>query len=104
MENKSRLDLWLLCLVFFNIIDAMMTSAWLETGMAREANPLMRYCWELSPFVFLFVKLFVFNVCCLFIYAHKEVRRAAKAIKFLTVVYGLLALYHLGFLFYILVV
>ena len=59
-------------LIFLNLLDAVFTYVWVSLGLAKEANPFMDYLIAISPTVFLLYKVFIVNICVLFLFKAKS--------------------------------
>jgi len=69
----------LILLFFLNLVDAFATHYWVVNGIAVEENPLMDFLFDLSPVVFLFLKIFIGSFCIWFLIRRKK----TTIIKFL---------------------
>lgn len=78
-----------------NLIDGAITLALVQSGLAREANPLMASALSGGPLLFMSVKLALVSVGVYLLWELRERRAAFLALSGLAVVYGALVLYHL---------
>lgn len=58
-KDQRTLDILATSVALFNVVDACLTLLWIETGIAIEANVLLRDLVETDPFGFVAIKLFV---------------------------------------------
>ena len=83
----------LLLVLFFNILDASLTSYVISTGMATEANPLMGAVLEhgIVPFVVLKLGLVIMSIIILWKFRFKKIAQYGTLLCF--AVYSWLLLY-----------
>ena len=55
-------------LTLLNIIDALATAFWIEHQLATEANPLMEYWLNISPTLFITIKIVLVTICSCFLW------------------------------------
>jgi hypothetical protein len=89
----------LLCL---NVVDGLCTLAFVEMGVASEANPLMRAAYEISPLSFMAVKLVVVNTGVLVLAWQQAARLARLALNAAAVLYAVIVVWHLAFIAHLL--
>ena len=89
----------LLCL---NVMDGLFTLAFIELGMASEANPLMRAAYDVSPLSFMAVKLVVVNAGVLLLTWQRAARVARLALRCAVVLYAMIVVWHLAFIAHLL--
>lgn len=77
---------------FLNLLDAISTILALRTGLAYEANPVMRYFYHVSPVLFFFVKMGIVTAACLFMNSGYKTTQNYRKL-FLGVVIGCNLLY-----------
>lgn len=95
MENHNNKLLGLLFTL--NILDAIFTIAWIEMGVATEANPLLKPIAHTS-LIFMLVKIAVGTLCGLIL--KDRVNRITKtAIHIGLLVYIAVTIYHICILF-----
>lgn len=85
-------------LLFLNLLDGLFTLAYLQFGVAEEANPVMRAAYEVSPMWFMAVKLFVVNAGVLVLSTYQQTRIAQVALKIAVGLYAVIVTWHLAFL------
>lgn len=85
-------------LLVLNLLDGLFTTAYLHLGVAEEANPLMRLAWEVSPLLFMGVKLAVVSAGVAVLCAHRGTRLADVALKLAVGLYAVILVWHLAFL------
>jgi hypothetical protein len=88
----------LLILGIFSLsaVDAFFTLMWIKSGLAVEANPLLKDLIEHGDFSFLATKIALTGLGCLFLASVKDRSRFAKiAIVSLFLVYVTLTMYHM---------
>ena len=54
---EKTLKILLIVLVILNFADAILTLHWIDQGIAQEANPLMRAWIQISPDLFIAIKI-----------------------------------------------
>ncbi len=85
-------------LMALNLLDAVCTLAYLQSGVARELNPLMRMAFAVSPALFLATKLLAVQMGIWVLARCQPWSRLARlALSAGVAVYGVLAAYHLAF-------
>lgn len=85
-------------LLVLNLLDGLFTTAYLQLGLAEEANPLMRMAWEVSPLAFMAVKLAVVSAGLMVLCAHRGTKLADVALKLAVALYAVILVWHLAFL------
>lgn len=90
---------WLLFLVVatfvLNVLDAGFTMAWIELGMATEANPLMAQFIHI-PSLFVVVKLALAGMGCTLLWRLREHPLAVGGIVVVFAAYYVLLLHHVS--------
>jgi hypothetical protein len=89
-------------LLVLNVMDGLFTLIFLQLGLAKEANPLMREAFELSPVGFMAFKLVMVNLGVWVLMTHWTARLARLALTFATLAYGVIVTWHLAFLSWLL--
>jgi hypothetical protein len=89
-------------LLVLNVMDGLFTLIFLQMGVAKEANPLMRQAFEFSPVGFMAFKLVMVNVGVWVLMTHWTARLARLALTFATLAYGVIVTWHLAFLSWLL--
>ncbi len=84
---------WLLVL---NVLDGVLTILWINLGLAKEANPLLRPVLRQSAVAFIVLKLGAVSGGTVFLWRRRCHPMAAVAIIGSFLVYYLVFLYHLG--------
>jgi hypothetical protein len=86
----------LLCFLFIaNILDALLTLNWLELQVADEANPLMALLIDISPSLFLFVKVAAIFLACIILWKARDHLLAKLSTALGALVYYVILLYHI---------
>lgn len=85
-------------LLLLNLLDGLFTLTFLQLGVAREANPIMRWAYEQHPMVFMGLKLLVVSLGVFVLALHHQSRLAQIALKIATFVYAVIITWHLAFL------
>lgn len=94
LSKKACREL-LKCLLVLNLLDGIFTTIWLETGLAIEANPLMRVAYYIHPAVFMILKLFIVSSGVLFL-SYQLDKAFIRLISMLFfVAYSMVLCYHL---------
>jgi hypothetical protein len=87
-----------LWLTWLNALDAAFTWAWLSSGLAEEANPLMRWAYDVSPWMFLALKAGLVQGGILLLCRTAKGRPLVGALAGSAAVYAMVVGYHLSFL------
>ena len=82
-------------IVILNLLDACATIVWVESGLAYEANPLMKYLLDISPGLFLFFKLLLVNLGISLLWIYREKSFARLVTIPVAAVYAGVGIYHL---------
>ena len=77
-----------------NVLDGAFTVAFLQLGVAEEANPLMRLAYEQSPLGFMLVKLSVVHAGVALLWLGRENPAARRALLGAVVLYAGIIAYH----------
>lgn len=95
LQKKSWIYVAAGILAILNVLDAVLTILWVETGCAVEANPIMDYFLSIHPVLFLLVKMFLVygGIGILLHYRQKPI--ATFSLWIFCLVYGLLLCYHI---------
>lgn len=78
-----------------NLIDGALTLALVQSGLAREANPVMASALAGGPLLFMAVKLLLVSLGVYLLWELRDRRPALIGLAGLAAVYGGLVLYHL---------
>lgn len=81
-----------------NLLDAVFTLVWVWSGLAKEANPLLRQLVHEHPVTFAAAKLTVVGLASLLLWRLRERPLAVVAIFLAFIAYYALLLAHIGFL------
>ena len=82
-------------LLLLNLFDAIMTIAWITTGMACEANPLLADLAHTQPVLFTLAKTALVSLGCILLWRLRYRATAVVGIFIGFLAYYFLALYHL---------
>jgi cytochrome bd-type quinol oxidase subunit 2 len=83
-------------LVILNLLDAVFTLVWVETGVAAEGNPLMDQAMAHGPLGFMAVKLALVSLGVLLLWRLRHRRAAATAIVASAIAYSAILVVHLS--------
>lgn len=99
--SQPRFD-WLgpsmTALLVLNLFDGLFTLAFLQTGVAVEANPIMRFAYELSPLAFMALKLAVVHLGAWLLWSNRSTPAARTGLAAGALLYAGIVGYHLTFL------
>lgn len=84
-------------LLILNLLDAVFTLFWINAGLAREANALMRDLVNHHPVAFVSVKIGLVALGSYLLWARRESPSAVIAIFAMFFVYYLVLLHHLRY-------
>jgi hypothetical protein len=84
-------------LLILNLLDAVFTLFWINAGLAREANALMRDLVNHHPVAFVAVKLALVALGSYLLWARRESASAVVAIFAMFFIYYLVLLHHLRY-------
>ncbi|MBK25073.1 MAG: hypothetical protein CME70_19400 [Halobacteriovorax sp.] len=91
-----------ICIIFlFNIFDAFLTLAWVETGLAHETNPIMAYVLEIGPNVFLTIKISIVTLGLIILWFTKQYAWVRPITLGLLALYSYIVGIHLHFIQYL---
>ena len=86
-------------LVLLNVVDGLFTHVFLQAGVARELNPLMRLAYEGSPSLFFGLKVLAVGSAALILQRHAaRVALARGALAGGGALYGMVCVLHLWLL------
>jgi MFS superfamily sulfate permease-like transporter len=86
---------WVIGLTFIlNAIDGVLTVAWVLSGHAQEANPIMDHLLDVDPVVFIVVKLTLVALGSFLLWRLRRIPAAVVAIFLLFIVYYSILVYH----------
>ena len=83
--------------LLLNLLDALLTLAFLQLGLAEEANPLMNLVYRASPMGFVLLKLAMVQAGILILHYHRRLPIAPHALYGVAAVYVGIVSYHLAF-------
>ena len=86
----------IIAILILNVCDAIFTMFWIETGVATEANPLLRTLVNQYPMLFVLVKTSLVSLGCYLLWRFKYHSTSIIGIFIAFMVYYLLLLYHLS--------
>ena len=81
-------------LLLGNLLDALFTFTFLQLNVVSEANPLMRWAYDLSPMSFMLLKLSCVQLGVLMLWAQRHVPAAGMAIRAGAGLYVAIVAYH----------
>ncbi len=87
-----------LAILILNLLDALFTLAFLQLGLAEEANPLMSLVYRSSPLGFVLVKLAMVQLGVMILQMNHRVRLAQYALNAGVTIYVCIVAYHLAFI------
>jgi hypothetical protein len=93
--NEHRLGLLILLLVAVNFTDAVLTLAWVDMGVATEANPFMNALLQIGSGSFLAVKFTLVNLGAYLLWQFRSRRLARWGVALSLTVYGAVIYAHL---------
>lgn len=97
-EGQGRLFAAAAALLVLNLADAVFTLTFLQLGVAREANPLMRLAYEASPVGFMLVKLSIVHGGTWLLWLHRSSSAGRLALNAGVLLYAAIVAYHCTFL------
>jgi hypothetical protein len=83
-------------LILLNLIDAVFTLFWVESGIAEEANLLLEGILSQSAIGFVSVKMMLVSLGVLLLWRQRQRRLAVAGIVVAFAAYNTLLVYHLG--------
>ena len=95
-RSVSVLRLVVLALLLLNLLDAVFTLVWVETGIAREANLLLEGILSQSAIGFMFVKMALVSLGVLLLWRYRDRRLSIAGLAVACLAYNALLVYHLG--------
>ena len=99
-KNERLFRISLVLLLVLNLIDALMTRYWVVNNIARETNPLMNAWIQISPDLFIFLKILLVTMGVMLLWICRKHRLAYWAgVTLLSVYSGILLIHmHIAFL------
>ena len=86
----------IISILVLNILDAVFTMVWIETGVATEANPLLRTLVNEYPLGFVLVKTALVSAGCYLLWKFRSRATSIVGVFIAFLVYYFLLLYHLN--------
>ena len=97
-EREFRwLRLIVMLIIFLNVLDAIFTLYWINTGLAKEANVLLRNLVENHPLIFVVVKFTLVLAGTYILWRNRNNQYAVTGLFLAFLVYYALLLYHIGY-------
>jgi len=84
-------------ILLLNLIDTLLTLAFVQFGLAEEANPLMNLMYRASPLLFVLLKLAMVQAGILILHYYRRLPIAQRALQGLVAIYVGLVSYQLAF-------
>ncbi len=81
-----------------NVVDVVVTLAFVRAGVAEEANPIMAAVLSLGPAPFAGIKIALVSACALFLWRHAELQIAKLGAVVVSSAYAMLAVYDVGWI------
>ncbi len=100
----SWLDFMLKSVLILNLLDGILTLAWVKNGFAEEANLFLRGLVHNSPVGFILVKISLVSICSLVLWKNRKHPFAVKGLFLVFTIYSAIFLYHMHFLLILLFV
>ncbi len=94
MEVGTRRHFVLAFTFILNAIDGVLTVAWIVSGKAEEANPIMDHLLDVDPTVFMAVKLVLVALGSVLLWKLRHRRGAVISIFALFLIYYAVLVYH----------
>jgi hypothetical protein len=94
LDNNDKLKGLIFFLILFNVLDGMMTIAWVGSGRATEANPLMELLIQIHPVLFMATKILLVGLGALLLWRFRDRALAVGSLYLCVAAYLLLMLYH----------
>ena len=82
------------CIFLLSILDAILTLAWIKSGLAIEANPFLAPFLEMGDCAFYGIKILITGAACIILYFNKHRALGSVIISATVIMYVLLTLYH----------
>lgn len=97
MQRSRRLiELAAAALIVLNLLDAIFTLLWVESGIASEGNPIMGRAMTHGPVGFMVIKLALVSLCVLLLWRLRDRRAAAISLVTCAIAYSAVILVHLS--------
>ncbi len=95
-DTTQKLTRLFAAVILMNGVDAVMTMAWVESGIATEANPLMAVALDTHPALFVLIKLTLVGLALTLLWRLRHIRAVTTVMVAMAVTYGLVMLIHAG--------
>ena len=97
MQRSRRfIELAAAALIVLNLLDAIFTLLWVESGIASEGNPIMDRAMTHGPVGFMVIKLALVSLCVLLLWRLRHRRAAAISLVTCAIAYSAVMLVHLS--------
>jgi len=94
MRNESIIYV---LLAIFNTFDAIFTHMSIKLGLAKEINPCMVFLMNISPILFLIIKIGIVNILIYLVWKYRnKLSFSSASVRTAFVFYLVLVLYQLG--------
>lgn len=94
MRNKS---IMYILIAIFNLFDAIFTHMFIKLGLVKEINPCMSFLINISPTLFLIIKIGIVNILIYLVWKYRhKLSFSSASIGIAFVFYLVLVLYELG--------
>jgi hypothetical protein len=97
LEQFRLLEVVIKAIIILNLMDGLFTLIWVHTGMAEEANILLRDLVSNHTVVFVMVKFALVSLGSLLLWKHRRCPLSVAGLFFVFLAYYLTFLYHLQF-------
>jgi peptidoglycan biosynthesis protein MviN/MurJ (putative lipid II flippase) len=91
---RDKIGKLLISLMTLNVFDAFMTLMWTRNGIAEEVNPAMLYLLNLSPVLFVVIKISLVSLGAILLWRMRQFKITAYTCYLLNIVYAIIALIH----------
>jgi hypothetical protein len=88
------IEIFLLIIFSANILDATLTIAWIDAGIAVEANPIMEYFLKYGRDYFYLGKIGLVAIACLILWKFRKNKLSRLVSIFGCTVYSILIIFH----------
>jgi cytochrome bd-type quinol oxidase subunit 2 len=97
MKTSRRIiEIAAAALIVLNLLDAIFTLLWVESGIASEGNPIMDRAMTHGPIGFMVIKLALVSLCVLLLWRLRHRRAAAVSLVTCAIAYSAVMLVHLS--------
>ena len=98
INDNNKIQGLIFVLVLFNVMDGMLTIAWIGAGVATEANPLMALLLGIHPVLFMITKILLVGLGAMLLWRFRDRALAVGSLYLCLATYSLLILYHGGWM------